>query len=212
MSLKANQKVSSSKKSYPVLAKGTYPARVVQIVDLGVQQEHQYPSDKPLYWTPDGKKVPEETGNPVLQPRVFINFEFPTKLFDYDGEQKPYWVGKEFTVSNDDRSNMYALMEAAGLDPVNGNIGSLLDKTVQATIGETSGGKAKVTTITAVMEGITVPELVNTPVLFDLDEFDTAVYENLPSWLKDKIDNRVVANSSNPQDDTIPGDIGDIPF
>ena len=71
--------LSETKKrvDYGRVEDGTYPARIVRIIDFGMQ----YATD---WKTGEVKKY--EDGNDVVQHRVWIDFEFPTETIEIDGE------------------------------------------------------------------------------------------------------------------------------
>ena len=175
---------------------GTYAARIVQVVDLGVQK---------------GEYKGEET----IKPEVMITFEFPTETLTIDGEEKPRWLSKQFTVSMNEKSALYALVQAFDIDGKATRRGSkpegLLGLAGMVTVGSTASGNAKVAGVSRLMKGLTVPELFNDPIYFDLDSTSDAnndSFQKLPQWLQEKIqtamnfDSSKFANgSSNSSDD-----------
>jgi hypothetical protein len=184
MSLQAT-KETSEKKDYGRIENGTYPARAVQIIDMGEQWSENWKTGEKEYWD-------EEETKPKIQKKCFIQFEFPTETMEIDGEQKPRWQGKEFVISTHEKAALVNLAKAAGIsEPENGfSVADILDKPVLITIGTTSGGNAKVQTISGVPKGMDVPELYNPTVVFDLDAPDPKVFERLPSFIKEKLNNR----------------------
>ena len=114
---------------------GTYPARVVRIIDFGLQ----YATD---FKTGEVKKY--DDGNDVIQHKVWIDFELPTETIDIDGVKKPRWYGKEYTVSSHEKAAIQALLKAADPDgkaTMKGkNVVGLLGLPVMLTIGSTSTG------------------------------------------------------------------------
>lgn len=155
---------------------GTYPARIVQIIDLGLQEN-------------------EWQGETKQQPKVFINFEFPTERITVDGEDRPRWLGKEYTMSSHEKSQLYQVLMAAdpgGKLTANGKkIKPLLGQPLMVTVGSTASGNAKIVSVARLMKGLTVGELENPAILFDLDNPDEEVYNKLPKWVQEKIDNRL---------------------
>lgn len=159
-------------KDYGRLDEGTHMARLVQVIDLGVQKTEYKGEEKEV-------------------PRVWLVFEFPTETIEINGEDKPRWQGREYTVSYGDKSNLGQLVKA--LDP-EGNAKSLADllgKACMVSIGSTGTGKAKITNVVPASKKIPVPELANDPVAFDMDNPDMDVFGSLPQWLKDKITSSV---------------------
>lgn len=181
MALNFNE-TKKTKKDFGRIEEGSYPARIVQLVDFG----NQYATD---YKTGEVKKY--EDGNDVIQHKIFINFEFPTETIEIDGETKPRWTGKEFTLSSHEKSALYSLLKAAdpkGTATNNGrNAAGLLGLPVMVTVGSTSGGKAKITTISGVPKGMQVDSLQNPEQFFDLDSDDIEAFEKLPDWMQKRI-------------------------
>jgi hypothetical protein len=161
---------------------GTYPARVVRIIDFGLQ----YATD---FKTGEVKKY--DDGNEVIQHKVWIDFELPTETIDIDGVKKPRWYGKEYTVSSHEKAAIQALLKAADPDgkaTMKGkNVVGLLGLPVMLTIGSTSTGKAKVAGITRLIKGMSVDPLANPTLFFDLDEATYKDFELLPEWMQKRI-------------------------
>jgi len=161
---------------------GTYPARVVRIIDFGLQ----YATD---FKTGEVKKY--DDGNDVIQHKVWIDFELPTETIDIDGAKKPRWYGKEYTVSSHEKAAIQALLKAADPDgkaTMKGkNVVGLLGLPVMLTIGSTSTGKAKVAGITRLIKGMSVDPLANPTLFFDLDEATYKDFELLPEWMQKRI-------------------------
>lgn len=161
---------------------GTYPARVVRIIDFGLQ----YATD---FKTGEVKKY--DDGNDVIQHKVWIDFELPTETIDIDGVKKPRWYGKEYTVSSHEKAAIQALLKAADPDgkaTMKGkNVVGLLGLPVMLTIGSTSTGKAKVAGITRLIKGMSVDPLANPTLFFDLDEATYKDFELLPEWMQKRI-------------------------
>lgn len=161
---------------------GTYPARVVRIIDFGLQ----YATD---FKTGEVKKY--DDGNDVIQHKVWIDFELPTETIDIDGIKKPRWYGKEYTVSSHEKAAIQALLKAADPDgkaTMKGkNVVGLLGLPVMLTIGSTSTGKAKVAGITRLIKGMSVDPLANPTLFFDLDEATYKDFELLPEWMQKRI-------------------------
>lgn len=176
MSLLLNGNKSSSVE--PMEA-GVYPARVVQIIDLGRQQKYNYKTGEQELW---------DDGNPKISPEVRITFELPTEFVN-DDPSKPRWMGKDYTVSTHQMAALTKLLQAT--DPTIKSLDKLIGLPLMVEVGMTSGGKNKVAGVSKLMKGMEVPELINPPVIFDVSSFDQEVYETLPPFVRDKIDNRV---------------------
>lgn len=171
-----------AKKDFGRVEDGAYPARVVSIIDFGMQ----YATD---YKTGEVKKY--DDGNDVIQHKVWINFEFPTETIEVDGENKPRWYGKEFTVSNHEKSALFSLLKAIDPKGENTNKGrnvkGMLGLPAMVTIGSTSSGKAKIVSVSGVPKGMQVDSLQNPEQFFDLDSDDVEAFEKLPDWMQKRI-------------------------
>lgn len=155
---------------------GTYPARPVQIIDLGQQVQTDFQTGEPKTY---------DDGNIVVKPEVFINFEFPTERVTVNDEDRPRWTGKQYVLSAHEKAALTQLMTAAA--PGSTNVSDALGKPVTVTIGSTSGGNAKITNVAPIMKGMTVPELENPTAVFDFDEPDMEVFNKLPEWIRNRI-------------------------
>lgn len=183
MALNFAEKTVTKKKEVSRVEDGAYPARIVQVIDFGKQIETDYKTGEP--------KVYEDSGQPVIKHKVWINFELPTETIELDGEQRPRWYGKEYTVSGHEKSALFALLKA--IDPKGEhashgrNVRGILGLPLMVTIGSTSSGKAKVAGVSAVPKGMHVEALANGETFFDLDGDDIDVFESLPKWMQDRI-------------------------
>lgn len=176
MSLNYAKKASKAKTR---VKDGVYPARVVRVIDLGMQVQTDWKTNEPKTW---------DDGNIMRKPEVWIDFEFPTETIELDGEERPLWLGKRYIVSNHEKSGMYQLLLATGKNPDSGSVADLLGEALQVSVGTTSGGNAKITSVSALMSGFEVGELQNPTLLFDQDNFDQAAYDTLPQFIQTMID------------------------
>jgi hypothetical protein len=58
------------------IAEGTYPARLVQLISIGIQES-------------------EWQGEKKTSPKVILTFELPTETILLNGEEQPKWLSKE---------------------------------------------------------------------------------------------------------------------
>jgi len=184
MSLNLNQNTSKPKITYPELEPATYPARIVQVIDMGKQYKTNYKNGNQLYRDSDGNETEEDTGNPIVQPKAWITFELPTETIEIEGEDRPRWASKEFVISTHEKSALTKVIKACGNVKA---LRELLGKPCMISTDMTSGGKSKIKDVTSLMKGLSVPELSKEPVLFDLDNPDVDVFNSLPQFLKTKI-------------------------
>ena len=172
----------SVKKDFGRVDDGAYPARIVQIVDFGLQ----YATD---WKTGEVKKY--DDGNDVMQHKVWINFELPDETIEIDGVARPRWYGKEYTVSAHEKSALHALLKA--VDPKGDNtdkgrnVRGLLGLPAMVTIASTSSGKPKIGAVSGVPKGLQVGALANDEAFLDLDSVDTDSFFELPAWMQKRI-------------------------
>lgn len=176
MALALDKQQSKQKTDYGRIEDGTYPARVVQIIDLGMQVQTDWQSGEPKTY---------DDGNTVIKPEAYVNFEFPTERIEVNGEDKPRWAGKQYVISSHEKAALMGLMAATA--PGSNNVADALTKPCTVTIGSTSGGNAKIINVAPLMKGFYVPELENPAVVFDFDDPDMSVWDKIPNWIKEKI-------------------------
>lgn len=183
MALDFGAKASSGKVDFGRVEDGAYPARIVQILDFGMQIETD--------WKTGENKTYEDSGALVIKHKVWINFELPTETIEVNGETKPRWYGKEYTVSAHEKSALYALLKA--VDPKGEatnkgrNVKGLLGLPAMVTIASTSSGKAKIGSVSGVPKGMQVDSLVNDEGFFDLDSQDVEAFAKIPNWMQTRI-------------------------
>ena len=168
----------------PPLGQGTYPARLVLVVDLGMQPQRPYKGqDKP-------------PANKILLTYEFVD-EF---MLDEDGQEmadKPRWLSEEMVLYNLEAEKAKSTLRYNVFDPNNihkGDFGNLVNTPCNITVvhNPKSSGGGVWENIAGVSEMRIkdmkkCPPLVNDPLVLDLDEPDMNVFEALPNWIKKKI-------------------------
>lgn len=165
------KKMGGSKVDFGRVEDGTYPARLVQIIDLGVQPQTD--------WQTGEDKDPA--------PRAIFTFELPTERIEVKDEDKPRWYSKEYTLSMGKNAALPKLIKALSPKGDVDTLPDLLGKDCMISIGTTSGGKAKITGVTKTVVGMKVPDLENKPSAFDFSEPDVDIYKTFPEWIRNKI-------------------------
>lgn len=178
MPLNMNKTPSSNDKQRALIPKGQHMARIVQIIDLGLQPQRPYKGQE---------KAPAY--------ELYITFEFPNQRIEIDGESRPMWKSRRIKVSTNEKSTCYKWYFS--LDPENmygGDWSKLIEKECAVLIAHDQGqGKNegrvfdRIADIVPVMEGVSVPPLENDSVLFDLMSPVMEVFENMPDWLQNLI-------------------------
>lgn len=165
---------------------GSYPARLVQVILLGIQPQRPYKGeDKP----------------PKLE--IMLTYEFLDEfLKDEDGndiEDKPRWLSETLPFNNLDADlakstkRYYALDANAEHD---GDWAELVGTPCMVTVVQNEGsgknaGKIyeQISAVSAMRpkEAAKAPELVNPPKVFDFYAPDMTIFLSLPKWLQDKM-------------------------
>lgn len=165
------------------LEAGNYPARVVQVIDLGLQPQQPYKGQE---------KAPAH--------EIMLTYEFGTEFIkDENGEDvedKPRWLSETFPLRKypeADKAKSTKRIDA--IDPKgihNGNfaafVGAPCTVTIVNNVSKTNGNVYNnVGNVTPPMKGMNIPELKNPPKVFDLDDPDLEIFGSLPEWLQEKI-------------------------
>ncbi len=165
---------------------GTYPARLVQVIDMGLQPQRPY----------QGQEKP-----PVR--RVMLTYEFVDEfLKDEEGNEqpdKPRWLSENFPLYNLQSERATSTHRYNAMDPDcihDGDFSKLLGIPVNVTVVQNPGTGKNVGKVYENIDSVSpmrpkdaerCPALVNEPRLFDLDDPDMETFLALPKWLKDVI-------------------------
>lgn len=182
MALNAKKVNSNNSPQQDILEPDVYPARLVQIIDYGLQAQ------KPF----QGKDKPpcQEIG---------LTYELVTEFMkDDDGndiEDKPRWISEKLPLHNLKADKAKSTQRYKALDPTeqyDGDFVQCLDTPVNIIVTHNKAGDkvyVNVGDITAMnpKKALACPELKNKPVFFDLDSPDIDVYKKLPEWVQKKI-------------------------
>lgn len=197
MSLKATNagSKSGSKSTVPALEAGGYPARLVQIVDLGLQAQRPYQGDV----KPDAQEL-------------LVTYELSDEfLLDETGQpdlSKPRWLSETFPLFSLRAERAKSTQRMLALDPtgfVEGDWSELLGVPCMVTIvanagkgkhiGRTFNNVAGVTAMRS-KDADALTTMVNEGVVFDMDEADVESFDRLPEWIQNKIEGGVAYATS----------------
>jgi len=184
MTLKANE-VPRTGKSQEPLDPGSYPSRLVMVIDLGLQPQ-----------TYNG-----ETKDPKNE--IMTTYELSDEFMkDDEGnevKEKPRWQSETFTLNSLNSDKAKSTQRYLALDPelkYDGDWSKLPSAPATITIVNNAGkGKNKgkvfnniaaVSTMRA-KDAEKLPPLVNDARYFSLDEPDVELFLTLPSFVQDKI-------------------------
>jgi hypothetical protein len=153
---------------------GAYPAIIQSLVTLGVQPQTDWKT---------GKVKPSEK-------RLALTYEFPTELVekeDDEGKVKliPRRLTKEYKVSQSKRSNIMKLIRSVAPDI--SDLSQLLGMSVQATVGRTASGNAKVTDVNPLMKGIEAGDLLYGTTSFDFYSPEEEDFKRIQRFQQDQI-------------------------
>ena len=161
---------------------GSYPARLVQILDMGLQPQRPY----------QGKEKPP-------MPEITLTYELVDVFMkDADGkelEDKPRWVSETIPLHNLKAEKAKSTQRYYAFDPneeFEGDFTKLISMPITVTIvnnkvGDKIYDNIATTSAMRAKDAAKCPELVNKPKVFVLDEPDMEVFNSLPQWLQDKI-------------------------
>lgn len=165
---------------------GTYPVRVAQIIDLGLQPQRPY----------QGQEKP-----PAYE--IMMTYEFLDEFcLDEDGnedEDKPRWLSETFPFRSLKAEKAKSTQRYYALDPnedLDGDFTQLIGVAANASIVQNAGKGKNVGKVYNNVQALSAmrakdaskaPELKNEGKVFTLDEPDVEVFNSLPEWLQDKI-------------------------
>ena len=180
--MKLTAKNSSEDFTYEMCPAGNHVGRCYMVCDLGMQESE---------W--EGKKK--------MSHKVRLAFEFPLELMkegEYAGQ--PFSIAKAYTVSLSEKATLRHHIEAwrgRAFTPEeleDFNVVNVLGAPCMVNVVHkvSQGGRdyAMIAGIAALPKGMTCPDAVNPVVKFSLEEYDEAIYQGLPDWLKEKINTK----------------------
>ena len=182
-----NQAPKGSGKQSPIPTADTHRAVLIQVIGLGLQEGGVW----------EGQKKPDKQ-------KVRFTYELPDQKADFDGEEKPLIISEDLNFSGHEKSGMVARLNV--LDPTNesgGDLFKLLGKSclIQVTHkagkgkneGRTFANIGSVTSLPSILPAIKPEEVFNPLVKYDPNDHDVEVFNNLPDFLKDRINGRLDA-------------------
>lgn len=170
---------------------GVYPARIVQILDLGLQAQRPF----------QGKEKP-----PAQE--ISITYELvDTFCVDKDGkelEDKPRWISETlplYSISQDKAKSTQRYVAADPSGKFGGDFSKLVNAPVNVTIVHNKVGEKTYVNVAGIAamrprDEAKCPELVNPAKVFDLDAPDMEIFGSLPQWIQDKIKKNLKFNGS----------------
>jgi hypothetical protein len=171
----------SSGKTFEPIAAGSYVARCYSIVLLGTFEE-------------------DFQGTKKVVQKVKITFELPTemKVFDEAKGEQPQIISIDFTLSMAEKANLRAFLtnwrgkayteeEAKKVD-ISKMVGVPCQLSIIHRTSKSNGRTyATIASASMLMKGFEAPKQINPSVLFNVNQFDKAVFETLPKFVQEKI-------------------------
>lgn len=166
----------------PNIDPGVYPARIVQVIDMGLQPQRPFKGAE--------KKPAYEIG--------FTYELVDTFVVDEDGneqEDKPRWISEVLPLHPLVADKAKSTQRYTALDPegvLEGDFSKLADIPCNVTIVNNKSGDKVYDNIASIAamrprDAAKCPELVNPVKVFSLDDPDLEVFNKLPNWIQDKI-------------------------
>ena len=161
---------------------GVYPARLVQLIDLGLQAQRAF----------QGKEKP-----PVQE--IMLTYELvDTFLLDAEGneqEDKPRWVSETLPLYGLFADKAKSTQRYKTFDPAEefgGDFTQVIGQPVNVTIVQNVVGDKTYTNVANIgamrpKDAEKCPALKNPTKVFDVDNPDMEVFAALPQWIQDKI-------------------------
>lgn len=162
-----------AKPKAPPVEPGVYMAVCIGFIDLGEQYSDLFKthSNKGMYvW------------------------ELPGETIEIDGEQKPRQLSKEFTISSSSKSNLRKFIESWNSKSYSDD--EFLDFDLFDQIGKPcqinvvlneSKEYSNVDNIMPIPRGFPAPTTDTIQIRWDMEQWDDAVFAELPEWIQDKI-------------------------
>lgn len=171
--------------TYVPLEPGTYPARLVQVIDLGLQAQRPFQGQE---------KAPAQ--------EITFTYELADEFMkDEDGEElkdKPRWISETMafhplTADLAKSTKRYKVFDPTGA--ADGDLEKLLGVPVMVTVINNPSKKDpkviydNIASVAGMREkdAAKLPDLVNKPRIFNLDEPDMGIFLGLPKFVQEKI-------------------------
>lgn len=186
MGLNAAKSQNKPKSNIEPMEAGTYPARIVIIADLGLQEQRAF------------KGEPKEPAYEILVTYEMLD-EFLKNEDGEDDTSKPRWVSENFPLYHLKSEKAKSTKRYITLDPemkFGGDWTKLIEAPALVTVvnnpgkGEHAGNVyTNVDSVAAMRpkDALRAPKLVNAPVLFDFDNPSVEAFKALPEWVQKKI-------------------------
>lgn len=166
----------------PIIEAGMYPARLVQLIDLGVQAQRAFQGQP---------KAPMQ--------EIMLTYELvDVFMLDADGneqENKPRWVSETLPFHNLKADKAKSTQRYNAFDPKgdwDGDFSKAVGAPINVVLVNNVVGDKTYTNVAGVAtmrarDAAACPEPQNPVKMFSLDEPDMEVFGKLPKWVQEKI-------------------------
>ena len=194
MAINASTIKSTSKSSTPkqeALPEDAYPARLVQVIDLGLHPVSKWNEATQTFEVAEDKA-------PVNN--VYMTYELVSEFVkDEKGEDtdRPRWVSEQIPLYPFTNDKATSTKRIKAIDPKNvakGDLAAMVSYGCTVVLKVNKKGYNKIGSVAPLLKGMVIPELKNDAVVLDLDNPNVDVYEGLPEFLKEKITTSVNFN------------------
>lgn len=185
MSLNANESKNKKMSKIDPVPAGTYPARLVAVIDLGLQNQRDFKGQK------------KEPAYEILTTYELLD-EFMKDEEGNELKDKPRWFSENFALYPLNSERARSTDRYLGVDPTaqhRGNWAALIGTPVMLTLVHNPSKTDKNIVYTNIdkvgpmraKDAEKAPKLVNEPLVFDMDKPDLEVFKKIPKWVQDKI-------------------------
>lgn len=181
--IKSTSKANTIKQA--ALDEDAYPARLVQVIDLGLHPVSKW-NEATSSFEIDESKAPV---NNVYMTYELVS-EFMKDAEGNDQEDRPRWVSEQiplYPLKNDKATSSKRIKAIDPKDVYKGDLAKMVGSGCTVVLKVNKKGYNKIGSVAPLLKGMVIPELKNDPVVLDLDNPDVEVFESLPEFLKDKI-------------------------
>ena len=161
--------------SVPPMSPGTKMGICIGVVDIGEQ-------------------VCNFGGKGYAKEQILIVIEFPNDKIEIDGAMKPRQLSRALTRTTSDRGTFKQMVSAwlarnfTEDELLEFDTDELLLRPCMVTVKLSENGQyANIDNIVQYPEGLPVPTTSTVPYTFDMNNWDDAVFAELPEWIQDKI-------------------------
>ena len=159
---------------------GNHVARCYSIIDLGTQHSDQF--------TWEGSTIPATD-----RPQILIMWELPNSLVDVEGEQQPAVTSHFYNMYFNDKARLRKDLESwrgrqFTQDELRGfDISNVIGHPCMLNVTHNDKGKAKITSVAAMPQGLAAPEQINESLMFTLDNYNKETFDKISEGIQNII-------------------------